>query len=183
LASAPGPSIAPDVWIAPGAVVIGDVTIGAGSSVWYGAVVRADQESIRIGEATNVQDGCVLHSDPGSPLVLGDRVSVGHRAVLHGCRIHSDVLIGMGAIVLNDAELSSGVLVAAGCIVPEGFVAPAGALLAGVPAKVKRILGENEIETMVKSNARQYTQLRTSRLHRAPASPVHLPPTKPTEET
>ncbi len=173
------PRLDPDSWVAPGAHVLGDVTLGAGSSVWYTAVIRADQEKIVIGAETNIQDGCVLHADPGFPLTLGDRVSVGHRAVLHGCTIHSDVLVGMGAIVLNGAVLHSGCLVAAGAMDPEGLEAPPGSLLAGVPATVKRQLTDDEIERMVRPNARQYAMLRNALVHRGDSTQK---PTTPTTE-
>jgi carbonic anhydrase/acetyltransferase-like protein (isoleucine patch superfamily) len=125
------PQVDPTAWIAPGAVVVGDVTLGAESSVWYAAVIRADGDPIRIGPRTNVQDGAVLHSDPGIGIDLGAGVSVGHRAVLHGCVVEDDVLVGMGAIVMNRARIGAGSVIAAGALVPEGRQVPPGSLVLG----------------------------------------------------
>ncbi len=119
------PRVDGSAWVASSAHVVGDVTIGAEASVWYGAVVRADAEAILIGAGGNLQDGCVLHADPGSPLVLGDGVVAGHRAVLHGCRIGDEVLVGIGAIVMNDAVVGAGSLIGAGALVGEGHGDPA----------------------------------------------------------
>ena len=142
-------------WVAPTAVVIGRVTLGSDVGVWYGSVMRADDESIQIGERSNIQDGCVLHADPGFPLVVGAGVSVGHNAVLHGCTIGDDVLIGMGAIVMNGAVVGRGSLVAAGAVVTAGAVVPSGSLVAGIPGKVRRSLTSDEIEGN-RANARSY---------------------------
>jgi len=152
------PTVEDGAWVADNATVLGDAEIGAGSGVWFGAVVRADTESIRIGRDTNIQDNCVLHADPGAPLTIGDRVSIGHVAVLHGCTVESDVLIGMGAVLMNHARIGSGSLVAAGAVVVEGTVVPPGSLVAGVPGKVRRELTDDELEH-VRTNARQYADL------------------------
>ena len=152
------PTVEDGAWVADNATVLGDAEIGAGSGVWFGAVVRADTESIRIGRDTNIQDNCVLHADPGAPLTVGDRVSIGHVAVLHGCTVESDVLIGMGAVLMNHARIGSGSLVAAGAVVVEGTVVPPGSLVAGVPGKVRRELTDDELEH-VRTNARQYADL------------------------
>ena len=112
--------------MAPTAVVVGAVTMGPRSSIWYGAVARADAETIEIGEGSNVQDGCTLHSDAGFPLVIGSGVTVGHRVVLHGARVDDDVLVGMGSIVMNGAHIGSGSIVAAGAVVTQGKRDPAG---------------------------------------------------------
>jgi carbonic anhydrase/acetyltransferase-like protein (isoleucine patch superfamily) len=149
------PTVEDGAWIADNATVLGDAEIGAGSGIWFGAVVRADTTSIRIGRDTNVQDNCVLHADPGAPLTIGDRVSIGHLAVLHGCTVESDVLIGMGAIVMNKARIGSGSLVAAGAVVLEGTDVPAGSLVAGMPGKVRRPLTDEELE-QVRTNAVRY---------------------------
>jgi carbonic anhydrase/acetyltransferase-like protein (isoleucine patch superfamily) len=149
------PQLAEDVFVAPTAVVVGSVTIGSRSSVWYGSVVRADSEDIVIGADCNIQDGCVLHSDPGEPVLLGDRVTVGHRAVVHGARVESDVLIGMGAIVLNGARIGTGSIVAAGAVVRPGSEVPPGSLVAGVPAAVRRPLSDDEQE-MIRDTPREY---------------------------
>jgi len=128
------------VWIAPGATLIGNLHLAVGVSVWFGAVVRADNEPMRIGAFANIQDGCVLHSDPGFPLTVEDWVTVGHRAVLHGCRIGEGALVGMGATVMNGADIGPECIVGAGALVPEGMRAPRGSLLLGMPARAVRDL-------------------------------------------
>lgn len=138
------PQVDPKAFTAPTSVVIGDVTLHAGASVWYGAVLRADCGPIVIGADSNIQDNCTLHVDPGFPITVGERVSVGHNAVLHGATVGDDCLIGMGATVLNGAVIGSGSLVAAQALVPQGMQVPPGSLVAGVPAKVKRPLTEEE---------------------------------------
>ncbi|MGW3152824.1 gamma carbonic anhydrase family protein [Streptomyces sp. NPDC001089] len=140
------PQVDPEAFTAPTAVVIGDVTLGAGAGVWYGAVLRADCGPIVIGAGSNIQDNCTLHVDPGFPVTVGERVSVGHNAVLHGATVEDDCLIGMGATVLNGAVIGAGSLVAAQALVPQGMRVPPGSLVAGVPAKVKRPLTEEERE-------------------------------------
>jgi carbonic anhydrase/acetyltransferase-like protein (isoleucine patch superfamily) len=142
------PEVAPDAFVADGVTLVGAVTLRPRSSVWFGAVVRADGAPIVVGEDTNVQDGCVLHSDPDYPVTVGDRVSLGHRAVVHGCTVEDDSLVGMGAVVLNGAVVGRGSLVAAGSVVLEGTVVPPGSLVAGVPAKVKREVSAAERERM-----------------------------------
>ncbi|KPI19248.1 gamma carbonic anhydrase family protein [Streptomyces mirabilis] len=138
------PQVDPEAFTAPTSVVIGDVTLHAGASVWYGAVLRADFGPIVIGADSNIQDNCTLHVDPGFPITVGERVSVGHNAVLHGATVEDDCLIGMGATVLNGAVIGAGSLVAAQALVPQGMRVPPGSLVAGVPAKVKRPLTEEE---------------------------------------
>ncbi|MFJ1609646.1 gamma carbonic anhydrase family protein [Streptomyces sp. NPDC088253] len=138
------PQVDPEAFAAPMSVVIGDVTLHAGASVWYGAVLRADFGPIVIGADSNIQDNCTLHVDPGFPITVGERVSVGHNAVLHGATVEDDCLIGMGATVLNGAVIGAGSLVAAQALVPQGMQVPPGSLVAGVPAKVKRPLTEEE---------------------------------------
>ena len=150
------PAVDETAFVAPTAVVLGSVTLGPRSSVWYGAIVRADAETISIGADSNVQDGSTLHSDPGFPLVLGGRVTVGHRVVLHGARIDDDVLVGMGAVVMNGAHVGSGSIVAAGAVVTENAVVPPGSLVAGVPAKVVKELGEAAVGP-IRANATSYT--------------------------
>lgn len=157
------PRVDPSAWIAPGAVLVGDVTVGPRASVWYTTVVRGDGDAIRIGARTNVQDGCVLHTDPGLVLDVGADVSVGHRAVLHGCVVEDTVLIGMGAIVMNGARIGTGSLVAAGALVTEGTQIPPRSLVVGSPAKVRRALGDDEV-VMVRYNAEHYVSL--AELHR-----------------
>ncbi len=159
------PEIADGVFLAPDAVVIGDVRIGPGSSVWYGAVVRGDVHSIQIGERTNIQDLAVLHVTTGLfPLTIGSDVTVGHRAILHGCTVGDECLIGMGATVLDGAMIGSGSLVAAGALVPAGMKVPPGVLVAGVPAQVKRPLRSEDLEKQ-RQSARHYEDLAAQ--HRA----------------
>ena len=154
------PKIDEDAFVAPTAVVVGAVTLGARSSIWYGAIARADEEVIVIGPDTNVQDGCTLHSDPGFPLLVGRGVTVGHRVVLHGARVDDDVLVGMGSIVMNGAHIGSGSIVAAGAVVMQGAEIPPNSLVAGVPAKVRRETTEDD-RAAIRLNATSYTD----RLH------------------
>jgi len=142
-------------WIAPGAVVLGDVTLGAEATVWYAAVIRGDSAPIRIGRQTNVQDGCVLHADEGLPCTLGDRVTLGHGAIVHGATVEDDCLIGMRAVVMNGARIGKGSIVAVGSIVTEGTVIPPGSIALGQPAKVKREVGEREL-AMIRHAAEHY---------------------------
>lgn len=158
------PTIGDDVFVAPGASVIGRVRLGSGSSVWYGSVLRGDSSTITIGAQTNIQDGCVGHADEGFPLEIGDRVTVGHRVVIHGCQVADDVLIGMGAVLMNGVQVGSGALIAAGAVVTQGTEIPAGALVAGVPAKVVRDVRDAERE-LITSSAQHYVEL--ARHHRS----------------
>ncbi|MGI8477841.1 MAG: gamma carbonic anhydrase family protein [Thermomicrobiales bacterium] len=134
------PKIAADAFIAPGAVIVGDVVIGAGSSVWFNTVIRGDSAPIRIGAGTNIQDGAVVHVDPDAPCTIGDGVTVGHGAIVHGTTVGDRVTIGMGAIVLSRSRIGDGAVIAAGAVVAEGAEVAAGALMMGVPAKEKRSL-------------------------------------------
>ncbi|WP_274555660.1 gamma carbonic anhydrase family protein [Streptomyces spiramyceticus] len=152
------PKIDPAAFAAPTSVVIGDVTLSAGASVWYHTVLRADCGPIVLGADSNIQDNCTVHVDPGFPVTVGDRVSVGHNAVLHGCTVEDDVLVGMGATVLNGAHIGAGSLIAAQALVPQGMRVPPGSLVAGVPAKVKRELTDEEREG-IKLNAAMYLEL------------------------
>lgn len=152
------PEIDASAFTAPTSVVIGEVTMAAGSSLWYHAVLRADCGPIVIGAGSNIQDNCSVHVDAGFPVTVGERVSVGHNAVLHGCTVEDDVLIGMGATVLNGAHIGTGSLIAAQALVPQGMRVPPGSLVAGVPAKVKRQLTEEELDG-VKFNAVCYVEL------------------------
>jgi carbonic anhydrase/acetyltransferase-like protein (isoleucine patch superfamily) len=129
------PEVAKSAFVAPGAYVIGAVHLGEESSVWYGAVLRGDTEPIRIGARTNIQDGCVLHADPGYPAIVGEGCVVGHKAVVHGCEIGAGCLIGINATVLNGVKIGEGSIVAAGAVVPEGREFPARSMIVGVPAK------------------------------------------------
>jgi carbonic anhydrase/acetyltransferase-like protein (isoleucine patch superfamily) len=163
------PEIDPAAWVAPGAVVIGAARLRAGSSVWFGSVVRADGDRIEFGEGSNLQDGCVMHTDPGFPIVVGAGVSVGHRAVLHGCTVGDDSLVGMGAVVLNGARVGPRCLVAAGALVLEGVEIPEQSLVAGSPARVRRPLTDEEVARL-RTNAETYERL--ARLHAESARPV-----------
>ncbi|BBJ39190.1 gamma carbonic anhydrase family protein [Streptomyces antimycoticus] len=149
------PQIAPEAFVAPTSVVIGEVVLAAGSSIWYQAVLRGDGGPIVLGADSNIQDNCTVHVDPGFPVSIGERVSVGHNAVVHGCTVEDDVLIGMGATVLNGARVGAGSLVAAQALVPQGMEIPPGSLVAGVPARVKRPLTDEEREG-IKLNAQVY---------------------------
>ncbi|MFF3324833.1 gamma carbonic anhydrase family protein [Streptomyces sp. NPDC002889] len=158
------PKVDPQAFTAPTSVLMGEVTLAAGSSVWYQSVLRADCGPIVIGADSNIQDNCTVHSDPGFPVTVGERVSVGHNAVLHGCTVEDDVLVGMGATVLNGAHIGAGSLIAAQALVPQGMQVPQGSLVAGVPAKVRRELTAEELEG-IRLNAAVYVDL--SREHRA----------------
>ena len=132
--------------LAPTAVVVGDVTVEEGASLWYGAVVRGDQSSIRIGANTNIQENAVIHVSDGFPADIGERISVGHNAVLHGCTVEDECLIGMGAILLNGCVIGRGSIVAAGALVPQGAVIPPGSLVMGSPAKLRRTVTQEELD-------------------------------------
>jgi len=151
------PQVARSAWVAPGAFVIGDVHLGEESSVWYGAVLRGDTEPIRIGARTNVQDGCVLHADPGYPTMVGEGCVLGHNAVVHGCEIEDDCLVGMGATILNGAKIGVGSIVAAGAVVPESREFPPGSLIVGLPAKRVGDVSEEQA-TEIARGASEYVE-------------------------
>ena len=154
------PKVAPSAYIDPSAQVIGDVVVGERSSIWPNATIRGDVNSIRIGEETNVQDNSVLHVDQGPyPLTLGNRVTVGHSVVLHGCTIEDDSLIGIGAVVLNGVTVGAGSVIAAGAVVPEDMQIPPGSMVMGVPAKVRREVTAEEKERF-RLNAQHYVKAR-----------------------
>lgn len=141
------PKVPDSAFVAPGAYLIGAITLGEQASVWYGAVLRGDTEPVSIGARTNVQDGCILHADPGFPAVVGEDCVVGHRAVVHGCEVGDGCLVGMGATILNGAKISEGSIVAAGALVSEGKEFPPRSLIVGVPARrVKEVTGEQAKE-------------------------------------
>jgi carbonic anhydrase/acetyltransferase-like protein (isoleucine patch superfamily) len=152
------PRLHAESWAAPNASLIGNVSLAARASVWYSATLRAEFEPIEIGYGSNIQDGVTVHVDPGFPARIGAGVTVGHNAVLHGCTVEDDVLIGMGAIVLNGAVIGAGSLIAAGAVVAQGVVVPARSLVAGVPGKVRRKLSEDEV-THNRHNALAYQHL------------------------
>lgn len=147
------PSLSDGAWAAPSADLIGDVRLGARASIWFGAVIRADNTPIVIGEESNVQDGAVGHSDPGAPLTIGTRVTVGHQAILHGCTVGDEALIGMGARVLNGAMIGAQCLVGAGALVTEGKVFEPRMLIVGSPARAIRALTDGEVAALVVSAA------------------------------
>ena len=134
------PQVAPDAWIAPGAHVIGHVILGARASVWFGSTLRGDNEAITVGDGTNVQENCVFHTDMGYPLTIGAGCTIGHKAMLHGCTIGTNSLIGMGATILNGAVIGDDCLIGAGALVTEGKQIPDGSLVLGAPGKVVRDL-------------------------------------------
>ena len=149
------PVIDPTVFIADNAVIIGDVEIGAGSSVWYGAVIRSDNNIIRLGKNVNVQDGAVIHVDPEDPVMIGDNVSIGHRAIVHGCTIDANVIVGMGAILLNGCHIGENCIIGAGALVTGGTEIPAGSLVLGAPAKKILPLSDKLLEE-IHATAAQY---------------------------
>jgi carbonic anhydrase/acetyltransferase-like protein (isoleucine patch superfamily) len=152
----PPPDLSQAAFVAANATVIGNVTVGSGASIWYGAVVRADVERILIGDYTNIQDGAILHGDPGKPTVLEDYVTVGHRAVVHSAHIERGCLIGIGAIVLDGVRIGAGSIVGAGCVVTKAVLP--GTLVIGVPAKQVRTVSEAEAAELIE-HAKRYHQL------------------------
>ncbi|MDD1674138.1 MAG: gamma carbonic anhydrase family protein [Methanomicrobiales archaeon] len=151
-------AIRSDLYIAPNATVLGDVTLGDGVSVWFGAVVRGDRDSIAIGDNSNIQDNAVVHTSAGHPVQIGSFVSVGHSAILHGCRIHDRVLVGMGSIIMNGAVIGEDTLIGAGAVVTEGADIPAGSVVLGIPGKVARQTSDTQREQIL-HNAREYRKL------------------------
>lgn len=152
------PEVARDAWLAPGVVVAGDVTVEPEASLWYGVVIRAEVAPVRIGAGSNLQDNVVVHVDPGTTVDVQPRVAVGHNATLHGCRIGSGTVVGMGAQILNNADIGEDCLIAAGAVVPQGTVIPPRSLVAGVPGKVRRELTDDEV-ALNHANVRLYLDL------------------------
>ncbi len=152
------PEVAADSWVAAEAQVIGRVRLLAGASVWYGAVARGDNDLIEIGAGSNVQDGCVLHTDMGFPLTIGRDCTIGHKVILHGCTIGDETLVGMGAIVLNGARIGRNCLIGAGALITEGKEIPDGSLVMGSPGRVVRQLDETAIQRIRKSAEGYRTQ-------------------------
>ncbi len=142
------PIVAPDVFIAPTAVIIGDVEIAEGASIWYGAVLRGDLAPIRIGANTNIQDNCTIHTDLNKPAIIGRHVTLGHNAVVHGCTIEERCLIGINAVVLSGAHIKTGCIIGAGAVIKEGRVAGPYQLLTGIPAVVKKEYAEDVLEVL-----------------------------------
>jgi carbonic anhydrase/acetyltransferase-like protein (isoleucine patch superfamily) len=151
------PSIDPTAWVAPSADLIGDVRLGARASVWFGAVIRADNTPIVLGEESNFQDGAIGHSDPGAPLTIGNRVTVGHQAILHGCTVEDEALIGMGARILNGAVIGPQCIVGAGALVTEGKAFEARSLIVGSPARAIRTLTDEQV-ALLKVSAAHYAE-------------------------
>ena len=147
------PSVPENSWVAPSADLIGDVRLGQEVGIWFGAVIRADNTPIVLGARTNIQEGAMLHSDPGVPLTIGSDCTIGHHAILHGCTIGDRVLVGMGAIVLNNAVIGEDCLIGAGALVTEGKVFPPGSLIIGAPAKAVKDLAPEVIDGIRKSAA------------------------------
>jgi carbonic anhydrase/acetyltransferase-like protein (isoleucine patch superfamily) len=164
--------IDPSAFIAPGAIVLGDVHLGVESSVWYNAVLRGDTDRITIGDRTNIQDLTMIHADPGVPCTVGSRVTVGHRVILHGCTIEDDCLIGMGAIILNRVRVGRGSIVGAGAVLLEGMEVPPGSLVVGLPAKVVRPVDEAAVKHL-EHGWRHYIE--QARRHREGAFPTQPP--------
>jgi carbonic anhydrase/acetyltransferase-like protein (isoleucine patch superfamily) len=166
------PAIHPTVFIASTAAVMGDVTIGSESSVWYGAVLRGDMAAIVIGSQTNLQDGTVVHVDEGVPCHVGSRVGVGHRVILHGCTVEDDCLIGMGSVLLNRVHIGAGSVVAAGAVVPEGMQIPPRSLIMGVPARIVRAVDDRLARRIAETWSHYVGQ---AQAHRAGRFPLQRP--------
>lgn len=156
-------------FIAPGAIVLGDVTLGPRASVWYTAVLRGDTAPIVVGEASNVQDGTIIHVDAGVPATVGARVGIGHRVVLHGCTIEDECLIGMGSVLLNGVHIGTGSVVAAGAVVPEGLRVPPGSVLVGVPARITRAVDDG-LKARIRATWEHYVT--EAERHRSGAFPI-----------
>lgn len=162
--------VSAEAWLAPNATVVGSVSIGPEASVWFGAVIRGDVEPIEIGAGTNVQDLACLHSDPGLACRLGARVTVGHGAIVHGCHVEDEVLIGMGAILLNGARIGTNSIVGAGALVTEGKQIPPRCLVVGTPARIVRELTDQDIEKIRQGAAHYIDAARQYRQAAAPTS-------------
>jgi carbonic anhydrase/acetyltransferase-like protein (isoleucine patch superfamily) len=147
------PVIDPTAFVAPNATVLGNVTIGARCSVFFGAVIRAEVAPITVGERTNIQDNCILHVEETIPLTIGKGVTVGHGSILHGCTVGDNTLIGMGAIVLNGAQIGSNCIIGAGALIPQNMVVPDGSMVLGMPGRIKRALSDEEIQANRESAA------------------------------
>ena len=158
----------PTAFIASGAVVLGNVTLGEESSVWYGAVVRGDMAPITIGAQTNLQDGTIVHVDEGVPCTIGRRVGVGHRVILHGCTVEEECLIGMGAILLNGVRIGTGSVVAAGAVIPEGMQVPPRSVVMGVPGRIVRPVDDALTQRIAATWAHYVEQARAHRAGRFP---------------
>jgi carbonic anhydrase/acetyltransferase-like protein (isoleucine patch superfamily) len=145
------PVVPENAWVAPSADLMGKVRLLVDASIWFGAVLRGDNEWIEVGEGSNVQDGCLLHTDMGAPLTIGSNCTIGHKAILHGCIIGENSLIGMGAIVLNHAKIGRNCLIGAGALIPEGKVIPDNSLVLGQPGKVIRVLNDESVAGLTRA--------------------------------
>jgi carbonic anhydrase/acetyltransferase-like protein (isoleucine patch superfamily) len=154
-----GPKIDPSCYVAPEAIIIGDVVIDKGCSIWSFAVIRADLSSVRIGEGSSIQEHCQIHGNPGKPTIIGKNVSVGHAAIIHAAKIDDFVIVGMNSCILDGAEIGSGSIVGAGAVVTENMKIPEGSLVVGVPAKIIR-QGDPTLKEQAKRNAEAYHKLR-----------------------
>lgn len=161
LPTAASPTIAPDAWVAPGAVVVGDVTLGSRASVWYQCVLRGDIAPIRIGARTNVQDLTMVHVDTDRPCEIGADVGIGHRAIIHGCTIGDGCLVGMGSVILSHAVIGEGSVIAAGAVVTEGMEVPPGRLVVGVPGRIVREV-DDELRARTRMTVEHYLALSTA---------------------
>ncbi len=161
--------IHPSAFVAPGALVMGDVTLGADASVWYGAVLRGDMAPIIIGAETNLQDGTVVHVDDDEPCIIGRRVGVGHRVILHGCTVEDECLIGMGSVLLNGVRVGTGSVVAAGAVIPEGMQVPPRSLVMGVPGRIVRTV-DGALAERIAETWSHYVQ--QARAHKAGKFPI-----------
>ena len=166
------PRIHPTAFVAPTASVMGDVTLGPDSSVWYGAVLRGDMAPIVIGGETNLQDGTIVHVDDEEPCIIGERVGVGHRVILHGCVVEPHCLIGMGSTLLNGVVIGEGSVVAAGAVIPEGMRVPAGSLVMGVPGRIVRPV-DDTLRRRIEGTWSHYVM--QARAHRAGRYPLFRP--------
>jgi len=158
------PAIDPDAWVAESAVLIGRVELAAGSSVWFNATIRADNDRVRIGARSNVQDGSVIHTDEGIPVVIGEGVTVGHQVMLHGCTIGEGSLIGIQAVILNGAKIGKDCLIGAGSLITEGKEIPDRSMVMGSPGKVVRTLTDQEVERIRRGNQHYVEEARRYRL-------------------
>ena len=163
------PRVPEDVFVAPGATIVGDVELGHHASVWFASVIRADTELIALGDETNVQDGCILHTDEGIPMRIGPRVTVGHRVMLHGCTIDEECLIGIGAVLLNRSRIRKHSLVGAGALVTEGKEFPERSLILGSPARAVRTLTDEEVASIRDAAAHYVHNARKFRAQLVPA--------------
>jgi carbonic anhydrase/acetyltransferase-like protein (isoleucine patch superfamily) len=159
------PVLHADTWVAPDANLIGKITLGQGASVWFGATLRGDNERITVGAGSNIQENCVLHTDMGYPLIIGENCTIGHKAMLHGCQIGDGSLIGMGATILNGAKIGAGCLIGAGALITEGKDIPDGSLVMGAPGRIVRMLDAEAQTGLLKSAASYQANMRRFKAH------------------